>query len=592
MQNYDIVIIDSGFNLTKELETSGVCIKKEDDEIIFTDELNDEIGHGTTIHAIINGQVQNLKFFLIKLFDSENIDTESCLLAALEYVKENINCKIINISLGISSSDNLNELHQICQDITNKGIVIVSAFDNEGCFSYPAAFDCVVGVDNKNDFKNTNEFDFVENSPINIFAKGNVQRVLMQDGKISLIGGSSVACAHISSVLANIISEEFNLKMALSYLKSKSRYVYTCHKPNNNGDTVTENIKKAVVFPFSKETHALLRFADMLSFDICGYYDVKRSGKVGRRLSAFFEEFDSEEKIKDVDEIDFTDIDTIILGHLDELNSIMKRDYRMELIDKSIKNGVNIYSFDPLESYLGLLNNSNIKYFYPKVSRDNVPHNSFGKLYKICKPVVGIFGTSSQQGKFSLQISLKKELELRGYDVGTVGTEPHSLLFDFDVIFPMGYNSTVDLENGEIVLYLNDKMNELCLNGKEIILTSSQAQSIPYYCNNLLEFPSMQYHFALGTNADAIILCVNYYDELSYIRNTIYTLMGLMDAKIIALVMYPLTYDIKKNGISSQLKRKITQEEGLLLKEFNIPVYKLGEEHHMDDLCKRIIDFF
>lgn len=93
-------------------------------------------------------------------------------------------------------------------------------------------------------------------------------------------------------------------------------------------------------------------------------------------------------------------------------------------------------------------------------------------------------------------------------------------------------------------------------------------------------------------DAKAIIIFVS-----SYIRNSIYTLMGLTDAKIIALVVYPLTYDIDKNGIYSQLKRKITQEEfeqrkKVLLKEFNIPVYKLGEAHHMNDLCQRIIDFF
>ncbi len=114
-------------------------------------------------------------------------------------------------------------------------------------------------------------------------------------------------------------------------------------------------------------------------------------------------------------------------------------------------------------------------------------------------------------------LPLKRQLELFDYNVGTIGTEPHSLLFDFDVVFPMGYNSTVYLQNHEIVLYLNQAINNLCLNGKEIILTASQAQTIPYYCNNILEFPSKQYHFALGTNPDAVILCVNYYDEIEYI---------------------------------------------------------------------------
>ena len=178
------------------------------------------------------------------------------------------------------------------------------------------------------------------------------------------------------------------------------------------------------------------------------------------------------------------------------------------------------------------MNESKIKYFYPKVTQNDIPQNTFGKLYKISKPVVGIFGTSSQQGKFSLQIALKSELEFHGYNVGTIGTEPHSLLFNFDVIFPMGYNSTVKLSNSEIVLYLNNEINKLCLKDKEIILVATQAQIVPYYCNNLLEFPTMQYHFALGTKPDAFVMCINYHDEIPYIRNSLYALMGLTDATI------------------------------------------------------------
>lgn len=351
-------------------------------------------------------------------------------------------------------------------------------------------------------------------------------------------------------------------------------------------------INNAVVFPFSKEAHAFVRFPDMISFSIKGYYDVRQSGKVGRKLSSYYEGAGSNETIMDIEKVDFEGIDTIILGHLDELNSVSQRDYRTELINKAIERKVNIYSFDPLEQYSEILISSGIEYFSPKITFDNVPNNSFGKLYKISKPVVGIFGTSSQQGKFSLQLALKRELEAKEYNVGTIGTEPHSLLFDFDIVFPMGYNSTVYLQNQEVVLYLNNAVNNLCLMGKEIILASSQAQTIPFYCNNLLEFPSLQYHFALGMKPDAIILCVNYFDEIDYIQNTVYMLKGLTDATIIAFVMNPMTL----SNEWSNLKRKITYEEfsqkaETLQEVFGIPVFLLGEES-VNELCQNIIDFF
>jgi len=161
----------------------------------------------------------------------------------------------------------------------------------------------------------------------------------------------------------------------------------------------------------------------------------------------------------------------------------------------------------------------------------------------------------------------------------------------------MGYNSTVQLENNEIVLYLNDEINKLCLHGKEIILVATQSQIVPYYCNNLLEFPSMQYHFALGTKPDVIIMCVNYHDELEYIKNSLYALIGLTDASIIAFVMYPIAYSNEWNGTYGCSKYEIDsgefeQKSYILQKEFQIPVYMLGDMRHMSDLCQKVIDQF
>lgn len=597
MYDYDIVIIDSGFDIDEHFLGGGVCIEKKQEDFFVSCDLSDSVGHGTIVYSIISKQFDNGKIFLIKMPNCQDDYNASSLVYALQYVKNNICCKIINISLGLKTSDDLKELYDICSELSAMGCVIVSAFDNEGCNSYPAAFDCVIGVDSKNDIKNIAEFDYIENSQINVLAKGNLQRIKMKDGRILLVGGASMACAYITCVLAKIADEHLNLQKALLYLKSESRYTYISNKIEKQMDNNQFKIKNAVVFPFAKEAHAFLRFADKLSFRISAYCDVRRSGKVGRKLSSYYEGADSTDYIKDIEQVDFKDVDTLILGHLDELNTILGRDYRDELIKKVLEKKLNIYSFDSLAQYEDLFVDLGLKYFYPCVTQCEIPQNSFGKLYKIPKPVVGIFGTSSRQGKFSLQIAVKAMLESRGYNVGTIGTEPHSMLFGFDDVFPMGYNSTVFLQNNQIVLYLNNVINNLCLNGKEIILVASQAQTVPYYCNNILEFPSMQYHFAMGTNPDAIVLCVNYHDEIPYIQNTMYTLMGLTDANIIAFVMYPITYSKDWNGVYGNAKYRIDycefEEKATILQEkFNIPVFLLGNQQHMHELCQEIIEFF
>ena len=596
MLDYDVVIIDSGVNTSPDCEFAGVCVKKIEDEFVFCKSLKDDIGHGTIINSIINKRIPQKRIFNIKLSGSIDEVDESFLIAAFSYVDKNLRCKVINVSLGVKIIEYDKQLYTLCRKIASKGICIVSAFDNDGCFSYPAAFDCVIGVDNSNMLSHQNEYCYVENSPINILAMGNVQHVRLFDEKTVFVGGSSIACAHISSILASAGNSITSFESAQKYLKTNALYTYNSSHAECFHNNEIFNIMTAVVFPFSKEMQAFLRFSKQLSFNIKGYYDVRQSGKVGRKLSSFFEEADTEETIKNIDEVDFTGVDTIILGHLDELNFYSGHDYRSELINIAIKEKINVYSFDPLEQYSPLFKDRGVKRYYPVVTKNDLPENTFGKLYKISKPVVGIFGTSSHQGKFSLQLALRNQLALKGYNVGTIGTEPHAALFGFDVEFPMGYNSTVKLEYNEIVQYLNNEINKICLEGKEVILTATQAQIIPFYYNNLLEFPSMQYFFAVGTNPDAVILCINYFDENLYIKNSIFALIGLTNASVLALVMYPITTSSEWGGISSS-RRKITAEEynkkAHELEEYlNIPVYMLGDEGDLNKLCENIIDFF
>ena len=92
-------------------------------------------------------------------------------------------------------------------------------------------------------------------------------------------------------------------------------------------------------------------------------------------------------------------------------------------------------------------------------------------------------------------------------------------------------------------------------------------------------------------------MCINYHDEVPYIKNSMYALMGLTDATIVALVMYPLTYSKDWDGGYKNTKYKISYDEyrersDILHEEFQIPVFLLGDEQHMDALSQMIIDFF
>lgn len=73
--------------------------------------------------------------------------------------------------------------------------------------------------------------------------------------------------------------------------------------------------------------------------------------------------------------------------------------------------------------------------------------------------------------------------------------------------------------------------------------------------------------------------------------------MGLTDAKVVALVMYPVTRAREWNGVYGISKYVISDEEftkkvNELNSIFHLPIYLLGENEDLEKLCNTIIDFF
>ncbi len=304
--------------------------------------------------------------------------------------------------------------------------------------------------------------------------------------------------------------------------------------------------------------------------------------------------FPSIKSIKNINDIDWTSFDTLILGHTDELSLLIhKSNFKKEIVEKARKFGKQIYSFDDL-SRLGYENSSDL--FYPKIDNDSLPPSRFGMLYRISKPVVGVFGTSSKQGKFTLQLKLRELLLQRGYNVGQIGTEPSAVLFGMDYCFPMGYNASVYINETDYITYLNNIVNDLCIKNKDIILVGSQSGTVPYDTGNIVQYTLPQLSFLMGTQPDCVVLCVNPFDDIEYIQRTIMFIESSVDCKVIAIVVFPL--DIKDNWAGMYgLKEIINPEKYIDIKrklfvQFKLPVFKLGNDTDMDNLIKIIEDYF
>ena len=74
-------------------------------------------------------------------------------------------------------------------------------------------------------------------------------------------------------------------------------------------------ISQAALFPFGKEMHSLLRFHDLLSFQIVDVYDVKHTATVGATVRHLMKEQDIPDLvIKNIETIKWDNFDTLILG--------------------------------------------------------------------------------------------------------------------------------------------------------------------------------------------------------------------------------------------------------------------------------------
>ena len=94
-------------------------------------------------------------------------------------------------------------------------------------------------------------------------------------------------------------------------------------------------------------------------------------------------------KVRNIETIDWEEFNTIILGHLHKLSSLLPHQYIDNIIKIAISKNKNIYSYDDISH-----NYSYDKLFCPAIDDRHLPHFRMGKLFNVNKPVLGIFGTS------------------------------------------------------------------------------------------------------------------------------------------------------------------------------------------------------
>lgn len=569
-----IVVLDSGINETHpklvQYKFSGYNITNNSNNIV------DKLGHGTAITGIIKNHVPGAEIFMVKIFDNDYYIEFPDLCNALEYIYNNIDFHVLNLSVGLTECPDHNKLEHLCNLLSKKGI-IVSAFDNFGAISYPAAYSSVIGVDGTLEYMNPWEFDYIEDSTINIRAKGGNQRILWANPDYMVQGGSSFACAHITGLIAKIIQGgSFSKKKILFELRANATNIYKTRRYQDNSPRFT--IKKAVCFPYNKEIDTIVRNQSELNFKLCEVYDSKYNVNIGKEIF-------HGTKIRDIEELDWEDnFDTFILGHVAELSRLAKTDYNKLIVENCKKHCKNLFQFDDTKNSASV--------YSPNLKMNYIPPLNYGKLYMIGKPIIAIIGTSSRQGKFTLQLNLRKELKSLGYKVGQLGTEPQSILFGFDESFTCGYGANILLDEQTSIGYINYLLHKIEKKDPDVIVMGGQSGLVPYAMYNLRNNSPYQKELLQAANPDAIVLCANSFDDPEYIKRTIQYAEALTSSKVIAISLFPFERAYSWNSTSSNLK---LVDKGTLIKRIDEFEKYVGIEVFSQDqtnlLCEKIISY-
>lgn len=135
-----IAIIDSGFDFGSLLVNSIVDYKW-----FYGDTKEDDNGHGTSVVRIIDGLCVNCKFYILKVLDSEGRSDFQSIESAICYAVEN-KVDIINASFGIESNQYAEEINEICNEVYNRNIILVTTQANDKCKNYLYEHDKVLKV--------------------------------------------------------------------------------------------------------------------------------------------------------------------------------------------------------------------------------------------------------------------------------------------------------------------------------------------------------------------------------------------------------------------------------------------------------------
>ncbi len=559
-----VAIVDDGIHVsptTIRHIAGGISITIDDNEKVICDDdyFNDDpSSHGTICAAIIQRRAPDAELYSIKIMDDTLFASPIALIAAIEWAIKN-EMDLINLSMGTTGTEYIVPMRNACKAACENGIVIVSSTHSKGLVSYPSAFSSeVISVDGAEYYEGY-DYTYHPGSRGEFLARS----IEVTENRVSK--GSSISAACISAIVSLILekypkSDLQEVKQAL--IKNARRRIpiwmvpdgveeYAQTEPKKKGAW----IKKAALFSYDFKMQAFIRFSDLTDFQISHVVEPVHSSLVGIDAgSAIGLPPINVPIVANLDQA--KEADTVIIAQLDRLEKIHKKSLITEVLDWAIKNDKNVFSLSPIEKWKwrnlyriaqekGLVisspSNKLEDYVFDRIdlpSHLNIPTH-------IDVPVVGVFGTSFNQGQFTTQLALRRELLREGYRIAQIGTEPHCELFGFSGYISLDEKFVSNAPTNDFLMYLERLMlNVYAVEQPHLFVVGSKGGIVPHAMYSLLRADFHEFSrtytlpaitFLFGMKPDTYILTVNSIDADEYIRDNIDAIEALGKGKTIAL---------------------------------------------------------
>lgn len=251
----DIAVIDIG--IEEELISKKIKIHSLNKHNNYEKNVNKL--HATyVINTISKYSDYLIDVFFFDIINSEYNNSSIAVIEALRKISQYSNIKIIVVALTVIDKSYFDELESVCRLVASKGKLIVAASSNSTTakYSYPADFDCVLGV-KKAGFLYKNKYVYNDENKFNILGDVLPEFINMNNGRHVYFAGTSKATAKIIPIIIKAYETVNNgIEGVKKYLKDNS---------SNLNEDLLEVIKTDSLKKYNLYIDELNEFNDYLS---------------------------------------------------------------------------------------------------------------------------------------------------------------------------------------------------------------------------------------------------------------------------------------------------------------------------------------